>query len=88
MFSLQIPIIRKVCPNIKFIFNTRHPNASLVSFNQMAKASVLSNILKYDIRYNFSRKKNAKKKIKKKIRQFPELVCIILLLYPTKIQKV
>ena len=50
LFCFQIPIIKKVCPNIKFIFNTRHPKSSLVSFNQMAKSSVLSNVLKYDLK--------------------------------------
>ena len=49
-FSLQIPIIKQMCPNIRFVFNTRHPKTSMTSFYRMATSPVFVSSLKYEVK--------------------------------------
>ena len=46
----QIPIIKKMCPNVRFVFNSRHPKPSLASFYQMATSPVFVSSLKFEVK--------------------------------------
>ena len=45
--SAEMEIITRAFPKMKFIFNTRHPRSSIVSFYQMSSAPLFQSALKF-----------------------------------------
>ena len=45
--SAEMNIITRAFPKMKFIFNTRHPRSSIVSFYQMTNAPLFQSALKF-----------------------------------------
>ena len=46
--SGQVDLVKKACPKIKFVFNTRNPKSNLISFYQMGMSPVVADALEFD----------------------------------------